>query len=145
MTKKITTTIAPSILALTLFLSSACDDNNQSANEQQYLQKLAFTWNLYNVTLSGANVVPAYPGINLTLTEDRAFTITHPVENVWPTSGTFKLRPVPGSEDYVFVRNDGAELRVVELTETVLRLQMQPLPSSRASAEEGQYEFVFTK
>lgn len=142
--KKLTMTSA--LLTLILFVFSGCDDNDKTITEQQYLEKLTFTWSLYNVTLNGANVVPAYPGINLTLTGDRTFNITDPVEHIWPTSGTFTLRPVPGSEDYVIVRNDGAELRVIELSEAVLRLQMQPQPSGeRTSAEEGQYEFVFTK
>lgn len=145
MNRKITAVSA--LLTIALLQISGCDnDNEKPGAEKQYLQKLAFTWNLQQVKVNRVDVTPAFSGITLTVKDDMTFTVANAIEPIWPSGGTFTLRENSGSQDYDIVRSDGAEMHVSELSSSVLKLQMQyQPPAGRASSVGGQYEFVFTR
>jgi hypothetical protein len=140
-------TILSALLVLVMFKFSGCDsDDNKPNAEKKYMERLSFTWNLQQVKVGGVDVTPAFIGLVLTVKGDKTFTVTKAIDPIWPGSGTFTLREVPGSGDYDILRNDGIEMIVTELSPVELKIQLQYQPAGgRISSVGGQYEFLFTR
>lgn len=132
------------LLGITLI--AACDGPESPSKEQQFLNQLTFSWTLHSASVGGKDVTSSFPGLNLSISSDRSYTVVNAVAPIWPESGTFTLEPVDNSDLFNIVRDDGAVITVIELSETVLKYTM-PYTSAggRTKSVSGNYEFVMTR
>lgn len=136
--------------AILLFLLplQSCHDDSDPTPEEKYLARLSASWIIDEVTVDDRMVTGAFAGMELTVNNQKKFSVKNPVPPIWPSNGAFTLRLLSGSSEYSILRADGVEVTVVELTETNLTLQLQyvaPDTDGRIKSVSGIYEFHFVK
>jgi hypothetical protein len=142
-------TISNVMLVAALLTFSGCDkDHNHTDLEKQHLEQLSFTWELSQAKVDGVDVTSAFNNLTFTVKPDKTFTVSLPVEGIWPASGAFTLQKMSGSSDYSILRSDGTEMYIDELSGSILTLQLQYQSANgnnQVASTSGQYEFRFTK
>jgi hypothetical protein len=113
--------------------------------EEEYRQRLSAMWTLQKAIVDGTDVTNAFEDLILTI-EGETFTIQNPIVPLWPANGSYTLSPDASSDNFKLVRSDGMEMRVVELSSTVLTLEMlYQHNAARVTSVSGKYQFFFVK
>lgn len=135
------------VLMAGITLFSACGgDPEEPSKEKQFLNKLSITWNLESATVGGKDVTESFPGLSLSVSADKTYSVTNPVSPIWTASGIFTLEEVPNSDLFNIIRDDGTIITVTELTETTLKYKFPyTAPHGRIKGVSGEYEFVMIK
>lgn len=123
------------------------NDPDPSANgEKEYLSKLAGGWNISKATVDNKDVTSQFPSMILNIADNQMYAVVRGPEPMWPATGTFQMKPVSGSSNYVLVRDDGLEMEVKELTASKLVLEFTYVPpNARVTSVSGKYTFEFTR
>ena len=125
------------IIFLALILLTACSPDDPSPADQ-----LTGEWTVSRVTLDGVDITHEFEGFTLQFAAN-TYTAANG-EPVWPATGTWSL-----INPSVFVRHDGIEVNIDNLTPGALTLSLfwnkTTLGSGRAASVSGDYVFEFTR
>ncbi|HEY5826253.1 MAG TPA: hypothetical protein VIT44_17905 [Cyclobacteriaceae bacterium] len=137
------------LVLLTIVCFSGChkdpEPNPEPDKEQEYLQRLKATWTLQKAMVDAVDVTDAFGDLILII-EGKTFTVQNQVAPLWPASGSYTLSPDPSSDNFKLIRGDGMEMKVQQLSSTVLTIEMlYQYSGGRTTSVSGKHEFFFTK
>lgn len=133
------------LLISVLLIASACSDDDTPSAEEAFLADLAGTWEVTEVTLDDETVTGEFDNMTISFDEDKTYSVTNPVGNIWPASGMFELQEASG-DLFNLVRDDAVIVSVDELADSrvVLSFQFDSAPG-RQRGLAGEYIFTLTK
>jgi hypothetical protein len=142
-TKNINLKICLFLLTL-LIVSCGGDPEPTAAEKNTELMTASGAWKLQNVLVDGTDKTSVYSGLTIQFTET-AFTTTNGGV-VWPASGSWSFKDDSGT---VINRNDGIEIKLVEVSTSKLVLQLTwtklTIGPGRVSSLSGSHTFTFGK
>lgn len=119
---------------------SACED--EPTAEEKFLEKIGKAWTADVVKLEDVVLEGAFDGFTITFTTDQKFTTANGNNPIWAPSGSFTLKAANTTAGFNLVRNDGVEVKVTELTDTNLVLELHYISTGgRTSSVTGDYVF----
>jgi hypothetical protein len=134
-----------SILMLgSILFIQACGGEDEPSAEAVFLQQLAGTWQIARADLDGKDVTNSFPGMLVTINEDKSFTVANAVPPMWKASNTFTLTGTATS--FQINRGDGLTISVNQVTASRLILEFQydaDAMGGRTGSVTGQFTFEF--
>ncbi len=132
------------LLLILGILASCGDDPKPLTEEEKQIQMLAKTWNISAASVDGLDVEEWFPGLQVSFTESKSFTVTNAVPPIWITAGTFELQK--SGSNYVIQRSDGVDLVITALSDTSVSISMTYVAddNARIAGITGSYTFIFS-
>lgn len=132
------------VIALATLLAGCKKDEVAPTPAELFMSRLAGTWKLTTAVLDDAEVTKYFPGLEISFSLEKTFTVKNAVAPVWPSVGTFELQP--RQEHFDILRIDGVLVAVSDLADKSVRLNFNYSPANgRTESVSGEYEFVLRK
>lgn len=135
------------VLISAMYLSSCkgSDDPTEKTQEEIFLDKIGGSWKPSVILLDGKDVSQSFPGMIISISENKTITVTNPVPPIWKGSATFVLQP--NGSTFLVKRDDGLVISVPESSATRIVLTFEYDPSvikGRIESIKGQFRFELT-
>jgi hypothetical protein len=131
------------MLGSMLFMQ-ACGGDDEPSAEKVFLEQIAGSWQISKADFDGKDVTNSFPGMVVTINEDKSFTVTNAVPPMWKSSNTFTLTGAGTS--FQINRDDGLIITVNQVTDAKLILKFQydaTAMGGRTNSVSGQFTFEF--
>jgi hypothetical protein len=127
-----------------MWLIQGCGSDVAPSAEKVFLDQIAQSWQISKADFDGKDVTNSFPGMVVTINQDKSFTVTNPVPPMWKASNTFTLTEAGTS--FQINRDDGLIITVSQVTNSTLILMFQydaTAMGGRVSSVTGQLTFEF--
>lgn len=133
-----------SLLFVATLTSCKKDAIVEETQEEIFLSNISKTWTTSSVRVDGKDVSASFPGLKITISDDKRITVVNAVPPIWNGSGTFELLPVGNS--YQLKRDDGVVMTLTQpaTNNLILRFQYDPSKLGRVSSVVGEFVFEFS-
>jgi hypothetical protein len=135
------------VVALVAAAMIGCTDDDTTTAEERFVSQLHGQWTLSggSVQLGNMDVTGAFAEFELDIHTDKSYSVSAPVDPMWPQQGTFALIKNDAGL-FNLLRNDGVLIEVTALTAHELKFnQVYGSASGKTESIDGRYYFSLTK
>ncbi len=138
------------LIAIVVLSNAACkkSDTPSLTEEQIQIALLAKSWSPVEgsfVTQDNQDVSINFQGFNLVFNTSKSYTSTNGNSPIWSEAGTYEFEVINGVKNLNrLIRSDGTEVRITDVTESILRIEFYYDPDNTGGRTKGiQGRYVF--